>query len=198
MLNILTKTCPRCDVTKPVSEFSPDPTTGKPRRSYCRPCFRSYERERREADPEKSRERQRRWSRKNWDKAKLAQYEWRKRKPDVWAANQKRWRDKYLDDYMRAKRQKNRDLVFAHYGESCACCGEAERMFLSIDHIANDGAVHRRSLKGQIGKGGSSFFDWLVRTSFPDGFQTLCRNCNWGKHANGGVCPHKTCEDKAP
>lgn len=97
----------------------------------------------------------------------------------------------HLNDYMREKRQRDRNLVFAHYGEQCACCGEKERMFLTIDHVKNDGAEHRRNIPGQIGKGGSSFFDWLVRKDFPEGFQTLCRNCNWGKHVNGGVCPHQ-------
>lgn len=25
----------------------------------------------------------------------------------------------------------------------------------------------------------------------PEGFQTLCYNCNIGKHRNGGICPHQ-------
>lgn len=188
------KTCPRCQTEKPNSEFAPNKKTGKLQSAYCTPCRREYERERRAADPEARNAYAREWRQKNWDAAKKAQYKWREENPETWKANCKRWRDKYLNDYMREKRQTNRDLVFAHYGEVCACCGESERMFLSIDHINNDGAEHRRSLKGQIGKGGSSFFDWLVRKNFPSGFQTLCRNCNWGKHVNGGTCPHQSTE----
>jgi hypothetical protein len=184
------KICPRCKAEKPDAEFSPNPKTGR-LQAYCKPCFRDYWREHRKAHPEQARERGRRWRQKHWDEAKRSMYAWRERNPDTWKANQKRWREKYLNDYMRDKRRRNRDLVFAHYGEQCACCGEKERLFLTIDHVTNNGAEHRRSLPGQIGKGGSSFFDWLVRKGFPEGFQTLCRNCNWGKHANGGVCPHQ-------
>jgi hypothetical protein len=31
-----------------------------------------------------------------------------------------------------------------------------------------------------------------VKQGFPDGFQTLCFNCNVGKYKNGGVCPHQS------
>jgi hypothetical protein len=185
------KICPRCQTEKNDSEFSPHPQTGKLQSPYCKPCRRDYGRERYRKDPEKQRERQRQWSQKNWDAAKRTQYEWRKRNPEKYKEVNKRWRDKYLVEYMRGKRRDNRQKVFDHYGWECACCGEAEPVFLTIDHVNNDGNVHRRSLDG-IGNGGSPFFDWLVRKDFPEGFQTLCRNCNWGKHANGGVCPHQT------
>ena len=33
----------------------------------------------------------------------------------------------------------------AYGGYKCACCGETEPMFLSIDHIDNNGAEERRS-----------------------------------------------------
>jgi hypothetical protein len=90
-------------------------------------------------------------------------------------------KSKRLNDERRAR-------VFGHYGERCACCGEANQLFLSIDHIENDGAEMRRN--GTHGRGGSQFYMWLCKSGFPAGFQTLCFNCNVGKHRNGGVCPH--------
>jgi hypothetical protein len=30
----------------------------------------------------------------------------------------------------------------------------------------------------------------LVKNNFPNDFQTLCMNCNWGKRYYG-ICPHK-------
>lgn len=67
-------------------------------------------------------------------------------------------------------------------------------MFLSLDHVNNDGANHRRSL-GYIngnGKGASSkIWKWLRDNSYPSGFQVLCMNCNHGKARNGGICPHE-------
>jgi len=81
-----------------------------------------------------------------------------------------------------------REAVFDHYGNwSCVCCGEKERAFLTIDHVNNNGAEDRRNGQG----GGINFYRWLFANNMPDGFQVLCRNCNWGRHVGGGVCPHK-------
>ena len=81
-------------------------------------------------------------------------------------------------------RDKNRELVFNHYGKECSCCGEKELKFLSIDHINGNGTKHRKEIKTRI-------YGWLVRNNYPKGFQTLCFNCNWGRYRNNGICPHK-------
>jgi hypothetical protein len=81
--------------------------------------------------------------------------------------------------------------VFEAYGGfKCACCGETEPLFLSIDHIDNNGSEMRRN--GIHGRSGTQFYQWLRKNGFPDGFQVLCMNCNVGKHRNGGVCPHQS------
>lgn len=184
------KRCPRCQIEKSDAEFAPNPKTGK-LQSYCKPCRTAYQLERVKAHPDKERERQRKWRQRNWTKERERQYEWRRRNPEKWKAVCAR-RDKRKRNAAAQKiRTKIRVAVFAHYGEKCACCGENERLFLTIDHINNDGAQHRRAMASLVGKGGTAFFAWLVRSGFPSGFQTLCRNCNWGKHANGGVCPHQ-------
>lgn len=77
-------------------------------------------------------------------------------------------------------------VVFDHYGAKCACCGENESAFLSIDHKNNDGAEHRK----KIGVG-HILFRWIIDNAFPSTLQLLCCNCNIGKHRNGGVCPHE-------
>jgi hypothetical protein len=41
---------------------------------------------------------------------------------------------------------------------------------LSLDHVENNGAAHRRSMKA------GSIYSWIVRHLYPDGFQTLCFN----------------------
>lgn len=83
-------------------------------------------------------------------------------------------------------RENARDTVYAAYGEKCVCCGESERMFLSIDHINNDGSKHRRILNGS----GDQIYRWLIQHDFPPDFRILCFNCNLGRHRNGGNCPH--------
>jgi DNA-directed RNA polymerase subunit RPC12/RpoP len=84
-----------------------------------------------------------------------------------------------------------RAQVFAAYGGyRCGCCGETEPLFLTIDHVENDGA--RMRADKTHGRGGTQFYQWLRINNFPRGFQVLCVNCNIGKHRNGGVCPHKS------
>lgn len=85
------------------------------------------------------------------------------------------------------RRLKVRERVFEAYGGFvCNCCGETMRECLSIDHVNNDGHVHRK-----ITGHGSTFYRWLIRNNFPKDFQVLCMNCQFGKKHNGGVCPHQ-------
>lgn len=90
--------------------------------------------------------------------------------------------------------KKNRDLkieVFEAYGGAkCNCCGEIIEQFLTIDHVNNDGAEHRK----QVGR--SNVLSWLKKNNYPEGFQVLCFNCNMGKQFNGGTCPHQTKNSK--
>jgi hypothetical protein len=77
--------------------------------------------------------------------------------------------------------------VIAAYGGKCACCTEAITQFLELDHIATDGAGHRR----EIGRGSDATYRWAKREGFPKNrFQLMCANCNQGRARNGGVCPH--------
>src|SRR6266403_4837897 len=79
--------------------------------------------------------------------------------------------------------------VFAHYGAKCACCGETEELFLSMDHKNNDGAAHRKTVfknHKNKNKGSTPIHLWIKRNHYPDSFQILCHNCNHGKYLNGG------------
>jgi hypothetical protein len=79
-----------------------------------------------------------------------------------------------------------RSECFVAYGGKCACCGETEPLFLEIDHINGGGGKHRKEVPG-----GTAIYMWLREQGYPKGeFQLLCRNCNYGKHRNGGICPH--------
>ena len=85
---------------------------------------------------------------------------------------------------MRAKvarhRKSVRDQVFDHYGRACACCGSAES--LTIDHVYGGGSQHRLEVLGRKTAAGTTFYGWLVRNGFPEGFQTLCFPCNNSKN----------------
>lgn len=81
-----------------------------------------------------------------------------------------------------------KNLVFDHYGRICKCCGEFHEEFLTMDHVNNDGAKHRK----EIGKETIILYKWLVAHNFPKEFQPLCWNCNTSK-GFFGYCPHKIC-----
>jgi len=91
-------------------------------------------------------------------------------------------------------KQQRKQRVMNHYGGRCLCCGESCLDFLTIDHIQENGAEHRRRIapnhRGK-GPGGDLFYRWLENNNYPVGFQVLCYNCNIGKHRNDGICPHQ-------
>jgi hypothetical protein len=89
------------------------------------------------------------------------------------------------------KRSLKLEIITA-YGEECACCGENQAEFLTIDHISGDGARHRKQI-GSARKRASSdtLYRWLKKNGFPkDNFQLLCFNCNCAKSSSGS-CPHQ-------
>lgn len=70
--------------------------------------------------------------------------------------------------------------VLTYYGGgklACGVCGEARLACLSIDHIEGGGAEWRR----KTGRGGTSFYTWLKKQGYPEGYMTLCMNCQWVK-----------------
>jgi hypothetical protein len=95
---------------------------------------------------------------------------------------------------MAASRERMRNEVLTAYGGRCACCGEEDYAFLTIDHVNEDGATHR----GKRGKNSALYvYRWLIKNDYPDGFQVLCFNCNCARSMRGdGVCPHKRAFDK--
>jgi hypothetical protein len=79
-------------------------------------------------------------------------------------------------------RLRRRAKLLEIYGGVCACCGETNPLFLTIDHINNDG-YKKTSSSAALGD--------AVKNIDKSKYQTLCFNCNCGKNRNKGVCPHK-------
>jgi hypothetical protein len=94
--------------------------------------------------------------------------------------------------YRRSQAGKERDRicnlmakidVLAHYGKAGrpACrwrgCPIDDLDMLSIDHIENDGAEHRRRETGS----GIRIYFHLRSRGYPKGYQTLCHNHQWKK-----------------
>jgi len=102
-------------------------------------------------------------------------------------AHVKKYRAEHVDEIRVRRKQRNilyRQKCLSAYGRKCACCGESQERFLTIDHVNGDGAAHRKSI-------GETLYTWLGKHDYPEGFQVLCFNCNCGRQLNGGICPHK-------
>jgi hypothetical protein len=135
---------------------------------------------------------------RDWRRTLGAKY--RRLHPDKVKESKRRTIEKYRERYRTAAHEswvrhttEARRTVFGHYSDGtfrCACCGESEYDFLTIDHVNNDGAKHRMELFGRRDAGGVNLYRWLIKKEFPPGFAVLCMNCNFskGKHR---ICIHQ-------
>jgi hypothetical protein len=120
-------------------------------------------------------------------KAKKREYDL---KPKIIARKSKKYdnaRLKVLQVY--SKRLSNSDIP------CCKCCNLNSHIeFLAIDHI--EGRMEMDSIPELVKIGYSSKFStgqliqWITKNNFPEGFQTLCHNCNMAKGFYG-KCFHE-------
>lgn len=142
------KFCRKCQLEKPLTCWTKHGSTADRLQAYCNDCRNQ---QRREA---------------------------RKQKLGCYATEYADNRDEHL---LRCRKlyYRYKEQVFSHYCNgteySCKHCGFTDMRALSVDHMAGDGADHRR------GGTGSSLYKWLVHHNFPEGFQVLCMNCQWIK-----------------
>jgi len=184
------KTCSRCKETKPTSDFCKDVRQKDGLDARCRTCHAES-------------------NARSWRKATVAR---KARQRGASASWQKRMIESGLclrcgntpvheqqrrclpcqlaeNTTKRKHRASLRAQALEQYGGArCACCSETIEKFLTIDHINNDGAEHRRTLNDK----GATIYRWLKKHNYPPGYQVLCFNCNCGRQYNGGTCPHRT------
>lgn len=163
-----TKICPRCETEKPLMDFHANRHTKSGRQVYCKTCKTEIQRGMVEELNAYHREYRATTKYKTWYAG------WRKDN-----------RPKLLKQSV-SRNAASRADALAHYGMACACCGESTPVFLAIDHVAGGGSKQRR----ESGRSSHGFYRWLKKSNWPIGFQTLCHNCNWAKHALG-KCPHQ-------
>ncbi len=132
---------------------------------------------------------------REWMKTKAGKEYRRKR---LSAGYTKKWRKANPERYKTMKKAaelKVKTEAMIHYSNAdpprCVCCGETEIMFLSLDHIKDDGYIQKRKDSHDGKNRIAGYYYWLKRNNYPAGLQTLCMNCNFGKRLNGGTCPHK-------
>jgi hypothetical protein len=174
------RTCKKCGQCKPLTEYEvTDKERGWQRRE-CKACVKARVSTQTQRSKEQIRAYQAAyhaaWYRTNAESVKTKVAQWV-------AANPEKRRANSLAHYYRLQNE-----AILHYGGyHCACCGETEPMFLTLDHVANNGKSHREEMRST---GGAKMYRWLRDNGYPSGFQVLCSNCNHGKYRNGGICPH--------
>jgi len=164
------KKCCRCGETKSINEFGKDVRRKDGLKSFCKKCHNVYNKKYLRPITYL-----RDYYAKNKKKMLSNQKEYGKIHPEVHKKSSKKYRYNLIIEGLK------------HYGGNppkCACCGETEIKFLTIDHINGFGNRHRKQIKKNL-------YLWLKENGYPkEGFQVLCFNCNMGKNRNDGICPH--------
>lgn len=98
--------------------------------------------------------------------------------PNLRATNNRREKDRYATI---------RGEMLDAFDRKCACCAEAEVLFLELTYIGPAAkSPHRKRHLGSVEAYRHAKRDRWSRSRWP----LLCANCNRGRRRNGGVCPH--------
>jgi len=130
---------------------------------------------------EKKREYNRRWRLEHREQRKIYQKQWRQEHREQKNAANRQWyrgHRELANRIVKRAKDKLKLEVLTYYGKGkCACvkCGFNDVRALSIDHIKGDGYLHREILIG------GDFYRWLKKNNYPEGYQTLCMNCQFIK-----------------
>lgn len=178
------KICSHCGLTKSLDKFGIDRRNDDGHKGICRNCRNKYEKQFKIKNPEKNKERLRKrriYRMENIEKFRKYERDMSKKYHQLYPERYKEIFKKLLD--------KRKLQVLTHYGGNppkCACCDESIYEFLTIDHIGGGGNLHRR----KTGRMGSSFYQWLIKNNYPEGYRVLCWDCNCSLGIHG-YCPHK-------
>lgn len=160
--------CKKCGREKPLVDFDFSFKAKGWRRHECRACHRARMNAWHLAHKDEAKQRAAAWYKDNPSQM------WPEEKKEKARANSRRYRQEWLE------------VVIENYGAKCVCCGETNRGFLTIDHINNDGSDLRKTHGA-----GLTLYRWIIKNNYPEFFQILCYNCNFGRQRNGGHCPHQ-------
>jgi hypothetical protein len=185
-----TKECSRCHLVKPIGEFHHSKGRKDGHVCHCKTCRAEYKKKYDDNNRETKRAKSREYYKKNKEKIqafchtpeyRAKERVWKKaylKRPDVKEKSRKRGI---------AFRQKVLQEAFAFFGP-CACCGESNPMFLSLDHINGNGSEERRNGLYTI-----TILEKLRREGWPEDakkmYRFLCYNCNF-TIGHYGYCPH--------
>ncbi len=105
---------------------------------------------------------------------------WYQRNKERFTARQRKWNEANKERRIQRGiiyRATIKTKVLTHYGNgilACVKCGFNDIRALSLDHINGGGSKERRSLTFHT-------YKYLIDNNYPQGYQTLCMNCQWIK-----------------
>lgn len=152
---------------------------------------KEYYRHWRETHKEQTKQATKKWRESEKGRAACARLarEWRQKHPERSRQIKHESDDRHREERHILKKewgQRVKEQVLTHYGNGkCACviCGESRLACLSIDHINGNGYGHRKAVGN-----GSKLYRWLIKNNFPEGFRTLCMNCQFVKRVESKEC----------
>lgn len=112
--------------------------------------------------------------------AKIKAQQWCLENPEQHYENGKRWYEENREKANTLKVSANAERklkVLTHYSpnEVLGCCWEGclitDIDMLTLDHINNDGAAHRKEIGSEHS---TNMYRWAINNGFPRMFQTLC------------------------
>lgn len=119
----------------------------------------------------------REWHRRNPEKAAAAKRRNYQGHRDTVRARLKRYDERHPEVKragIRRYKAKAKLETLTHYGDGravCISCGYTDLRALTIDHVNGGGRRHRMAING------ANMYAWLRKRGYPEGYQTLCANC---------------------
>jgi hypothetical protein len=171
-MSLIERVCHICKKTKLITEFYRDKKLPLGYAYRCKECAKKHAHEWYLNNRQKCIEYSKLYVKTHNEQHKKINRNWWKNHPEQTAK------------YRRTHRDKLRLEVLTHYGGNppkCACCGEDHILFLTLDHINNNGREERRKVLGKSATNSTSFYAWLIKNNFPEDYQVLCFNCNCGR-----------------
>lgn len=108
-----------------------------------------------------------------------------------YVANAEEMRERSRDYYANWKGTRFEQVLKA-LGRKCACCGETDPTFLTVDHINNDGWKEKVGTERRA-RSGRALWTRIRKEGYPKSrYRILCFNCNCGRNRRADKrCPHE-------